>query len=236
MFNSLQTGELLFAKLGINMDEIPIEKIAAYTAVQYYLSVEDNPSDGATNLEQINRYLQSFFYLCELQEWEMAKEVLLVTLDTPTQQKLVNQMRTWSYYHEQIKVCTAILGTLDIQSEFEFLGILGNTYYCLGEYQTSIDHHKQALVIARKLSDLEKEGLVLSNLGINYRSISQFKEALQCHEESLRIAQIFSDKRAESQSFNNIGTIHFSLGNYESAIDNYQKRWEHPRMDLRRNT
>jgi tetratricopeptide (TPR) repeat protein len=224
MLNSLKSGKLLFEKLGIDIDKVPIERISEYTAIQYYLTVEDNPSNSATNLEQIKRYLQSFVHLCDLKEWEMAKELLFVSLDTPTKQKLVHQMRTWSYYQEQIKMCTKILGNLSSELELEFLSILGNAHYCLGEYQTSISYHEQALKISLELSDSQKEGSILSNLGINYRSISQFKQALQCHEKALSIAQKAMDKEAEAQSLNNIGTIHFSLGNYQLAIDNYQRR------------
>jgi hypothetical protein len=52
----------LFAKLEINTDEISIEQLAEYTAVEYFLTVEDEPSPDADNLQKINRYLEALEY------------------------------------------------------------------------------------------------------------------------------------------------------------------------------
>ena len=66
MTNSQTPGQLLFAKLEIDLDEVPIEQLAEYTAVEYYLAIEDDPPNDATNLDNVQRYLQSFDHLCDV--------------------------------------------------------------------------------------------------------------------------------------------------------------------------
>ena len=62
--SSTTLGQLLFVKLGLNLDGVPLELLADYTAVEYYLTVEDESSPDATNLEKVRCYLESFEHLC----------------------------------------------------------------------------------------------------------------------------------------------------------------------------
>jgi hypothetical protein len=102
MNTELQTpGQLLFTKLGINLDEVPIEQLSDYTAVEYYLTVEDEPPHNATNLEKVRGYLEAFYHLSEVEDWQRAKAVMGCQLDTPTQEELHQQLGTWGYYQEQ---------------------------------------------------------------------------------------------------------------------------------------
>lgn len=104
MTADLQTpGQLLFTKLGINLDEVPIEQLSDYTAVEYYLTVEDEPSPDAANIEKVRRYLEAFHHLSEVEAWEEASKILSIYLDTPTNEQLHEQLGTWGYYHERIR-------------------------------------------------------------------------------------------------------------------------------------
>ena len=168
--NELSSGLLLFAKLGIDIDEVPIEQIAEYTAVQYYLTVEDDPPPDATNLDKVRRYLEAFYHLCEVEDWERASEILFTSLDTQTNQTLHNQLGNWGYYLEQIEVYSRILHKLIGIKNSSFLNGLGNAYQALGNYEIAIEYNQQALSIALETQDRHLEGIVLVSLGNTYLS------------------------------------------------------------------
>ena len=48
--NSTTPGQLLFAELAINLDEVSFENLVHYTSVEYFLTIEDEPDSDATNL------------------------------------------------------------------------------------------------------------------------------------------------------------------------------------------
>ena len=74
--NCLELGSSLFRQLNLNFEEIPLEKIPHYTAVEYFLTVEDEPTADATNSEKVKRYREAFYHLCEVQDWHRAKQIL----------------------------------------------------------------------------------------------------------------------------------------------------------------
>jgi tetratricopeptide (TPR) repeat protein len=74
--NSKTSGQLLFEELAINLDEIPFQQLSNYTAVEYFLTVEDEPSTDATNLERVSRYLQSIHHLANCQSFQPIKIIL----------------------------------------------------------------------------------------------------------------------------------------------------------------
>lgn len=84
MSDSATPGQLLYARLGIDSRKIPLEKRQNYTAVKYFLTVEDEPPSDATNLEKVKRYLEALYHLCKLQVWEQMKIVIdePIRLDT----------------------------------------------------------------------------------------------------------------------------------------------------------
>ncbi|GAB4191229.1 MAG: hypothetical protein Fur006_34170 [Coleofasciculaceae cyanobacterium] len=64
---------------------------AHYTAAQmWYRTYEPEPD--ASNLEQVQGYLEAFHHLCEVEDWEQASKILVIPLDTATKDALVNQL------------------------------------------------------------------------------------------------------------------------------------------------
>ena len=111
--NLTPDGNLVLEKLGINPHNIATdfpnrEQRCQYRAVVNWLT-DYQPNSDATNLEKVKGYLEVFYHLCGVEDWERAKEILFVSLNTPTQQKLVHQMRTWAYYREQIQLYIIML-------------------------------------------------------------------------------------------------------------------------------
>ena len=65
----------LFEELNINLDIVPLEELADYTAVFYFLTIEDEPPQNSTNLEKVNRYLQAFDHLQNIQKLNQALKI-----------------------------------------------------------------------------------------------------------------------------------------------------------------
>ncbi|OQW92677.1 MAG: hypothetical protein BWK78_00955 [Thiotrichaceae bacterium IS1] len=76
----MTSSQKLFEKLAINWDEVPIEQLADYTAIEYYLTVEDELSINAPDTEKMRCYLESLHHLCETKDWERIKIILIVPI------------------------------------------------------------------------------------------------------------------------------------------------------------
>ncbi|WP_148650102.1 hypothetical protein [Nostoc sp. NIES-3756] len=69
----------------------------SYRAVINWLT-KYNPNADASNLEKIKGLLEAFYHLCEVEDVERAWKIIDCRLNTPTQEYLIEQLRTWGYY------------------------------------------------------------------------------------------------------------------------------------------
>lgn len=103
---------MLFACWNINLDEVLLEQLDHYIAVENYLTEDDELPPNATNLEQISGYQEAFHHLCEVAAWEKASEILFTNLNTSTNEELHEQLSTWGYYREQTHLYNRLLDKL----------------------------------------------------------------------------------------------------------------------------
>ena len=148
--DSFQQRKSLLKQLELKLDAVPFDQLSNYTAVEYYLTIEDEPPSEATNLEKVNRYLESFNHLCEVEAWEKAITIYGTRLETPTNDELHSQLRLWGYYKEQIKISLRLFRKLNLSIDVICANSLGTAYGSLGQYQRAIDYFQQALEIARE--------------------------------------------------------------------------------------
>jgi tetratricopeptide (TPR) repeat protein len=85
--HELTPGQLLFSKLKIDLDEVPIDQLAHYTAVEYYLMVEDEPPPDATNLEKVRCHLESLYHVCKVGEWNLIKAIFSMPICISQEEK-----------------------------------------------------------------------------------------------------------------------------------------------------
>lgn len=237
--NNKTPGQLLFEQLAINLDEVPFKKLVHYTAIKYFLTVEDDPPSDTTNLAKINRYLESFHHLCEVEDWERASKVILVRLNTPTKEELHEQLGTWGYFREQIEIYSQILDKLNQNLNFVFLVGFGKAHQSLTNYQEAINFFQQGLTIAEDLNDDEKKAIALSNLGGVYGSLGgaygslrsaaygklgQSKKAIEYSQQSLEIARNINNRTIEARALGNLGNIYGAIKRqYKPAITYLKK-------------
>jgi tetratricopeptide (TPR) repeat protein len=201
MVKSQTPGQLLFAQMEIDLDEVPIEQLAEYTAVEYYLTVEDEPPSDAANIEKVHRYIEAFHHLCEVEAWEKAITVFSTRLDTPTDDELHNQLNVWGYYTEQVNVYNRLLGKFSASLDTIVLNGLSNLYNSLGDYGKAIEYQWQHLKIAREIGDRLGEGIALGSLGLNYYYMGNYPKAIECDRALIVATKIGIPLAQECQEF-----------------------------------
>ncbi|WP_293127020.1 tetratricopeptide repeat protein [Microcoleus sp. bin38.metabat.b11b12b14.051] len=224
--NITPDGELVLAKLGIDGNYIKgitlRHRRTQYKAVINWLT-QYHPQPDASNLDKVRGYLEAFGHLCNVENWEAASKILLTRINTPSQEELYKQLGIWSYYREQIEVCSQILGKLNGSFDINLLNTLGNSYYILGDYRRAMDYLQQSLTIAREIQDDLGQENALVNLGKLYFLMGEYVRAIECHQHSLKIAQEIGDLRGKAQALTNLGSVYASLGNYSKTIEYSQQ-------------
>eukprot|EP01045_Picozoa_sp_COSAG04_P035191 COSAG04_NODE_8018_length_1034_cov_0.922995_2_plen_150_part_01 len=120
------------------------------------------------------------------------------------------------------------------------LGCLGGAYSDLGRHDEAIDHHTQALAIAREVGNLQMEADIQSNLAHAQRKARQeaveelaagIKRALHMDasgnardaaaefEGCLTQARALENRRVEGAVLCHLGTAYSDLGRHEEAIE-----------------
>ncbi|MEO0405852.1 MAG: tetratricopeptide repeat protein [Cyanobacteria bacterium P01_A01_bin.135] len=104
------------------------------------------------------------------------------------------------------------------------LTAIGAVLSDVGQYQTAIEYHEQALAIMREIEDRAGEGITLGNLGVVYEILSQYQEAIDLYEQRLAIAREVDDRTGESYTLGNLGIVYERRGQYQEAIDLYEQQ------------
>jgi tetratricopeptide (TPR) repeat protein len=219
-----EPGRALFANWSVNLDEIPLEQLDHYIAVENYLMDDEEPPLDVSNLEKVRDYLKSFHHLCEVEDWQRARAVICCQLDTPTQEKLHHQLGTWGYYQERIDLYSRLLYKLNPYWDSICLNGLGDAYDSLGEYVRAIEYHQQDLAIAQEIGDKAGEETALGSLGIAYHALGDYTYAVEYHQRSLVIAQEIGNKAGEGKAIGNLGIAYHALGDYVRALEYHQQR------------
>jgi tetratricopeptide (TPR) repeat protein len=196
---------------------------AHYTAAKMW-RIAYEPEPDAPNLEKVRGYLEAFHHFCEVEDWEKASDILALKLDAPTNGHLLNLLRTWGYYREQIALFRRLLGKLDSHWDSAFLNNLGIIYCSLGEYQQALDNYQQSLTISREIGDRSSEGIALHGLGCVYFSRGDYSNGIDYYDQSLVISREIGDRPTEFRTLDSLGNIYYLLGNYAPGIEIHQQQ------------
>lgn len=94
--------------------------------------------------------------------------------------------------------------------EAETLNKLGEVYRNLGETQTALKQHEQALAIFRELSNLPGEGESLHDIAAVYATQGKYETALKYYQEALLIRRTVRDKVGEANTLIGLGNTYLS--------------------------
>lgn len=171
MSDTTLSQESVLSKIGIEPSYVkfinPIWKRAHRRAAVNWLTKYHSPQ-AASNLQKVHGYLEAFHHLSVVGSWKESSEIILLQIDTPTQEELHKQLHTWGYYHQQIELYKNLLGKLNYKWDVICLSGLGNAYDALGDDRKAVDYHRQHLQLARDNGDVRQTAVALCNLGLDY--------------------------------------------------------------------
>ncbi|NET00803.1 MAG: tetratricopeptide repeat protein [Sphaerospermopsis sp. SIO1G1] len=205
----LTKSQALYESLEIDWETVSLNKLDHYNAIEYFLTLEDEPPENANNLQKVNRYLQVFYHLCEVGEWEKAGQILLFS---PLSLPLHEQLRIWGYYREQIELYQKILGKVNSEQDIICLYGLGKAFYNLSDYNQSLIYYQKLLHLARLINNRPAEAFALGGFGkiehINYN----LNGAVYYFQQQLNIANEIEDREQQAYTLNNLGYSFYFLG------------------------
>ncbi|MBD2337442.1 tetratricopeptide repeat protein [Calothrix sp. FACHB-156] len=214
--NNLFYSETILAEMGINSNTVKLMKQGlkrtSYRAVINWLT-KYNPNINASNLEKSKGLLEAFFHLCAVEDVESAWNIIHCRLNTPTQEYLLEQLRTWGYYQQLEDLCSHLLDKpLDDTKSAILLNCLGVTCSSKGDYNLAIDFYKKSLYKATQFLDCLPVGDIYCNMSFCYFYLEKFNKAIEYAEKSLEIAKSNQDERLQSKSLYYLAIAYFYLG------------------------
>jgi len=94
---------------------------------------------------------------------------------------------------------------------------IGMAYTTLSQYETALNFHQKAAVVAFEINDKSCIASAYSNIGRVYWRLQIMEKAMEYYFKSLKIQYELKDDNAIAKTLNNIGLVYFEDGNLESA-------------------
>ena len=67
-------------------------------------------AEGSDQLSQVKGYIEAFYHLCAIAEWERALTLISVRMNTPSRDILHYQLKLWGYAQERTDLYAALVG------------------------------------------------------------------------------------------------------------------------------
>jgi tetratricopeptide (TPR) repeat protein len=177
------------------------------------------PAPDSSYLESILGDLEAFELYCEIEDWEVAKDIWLG-------QQIGLKLYKRCHWQKALNGYQQLLGRLQTCDELICLQEVGNAYCELGKYTEAKDHYTKSLILARRISNHEIEANSWMNLGnINYMR-NNLVDAIEEYIISEDIHEKNNDDLGRAKSLLNLGNSYQSLKNYELAIKYHEKSLE----------
>lgn len=114
----------------------------------------------------------------------------------------------------------------DARGEAITVGLIGNCYKKLGDYDRARQMLEQALAMKQKLGDRSEEGRTLSHLGLLFWEMGDYAKATDHLMRSIELARQIGDLKLEGSSANNLGLVYDEQGEYKRSLAQYQRALE----------
>jgi tetratricopeptide (TPR) repeat protein len=209
----------LYQSLAIDWETVSLNQLDKYTAIEYFLTLEDEPPENANNLQKINRYLQVFYHLCEVAEWEKAGLILSFC---PISLPLHEQLRIWGYYREQIELYQQLLGKLNTEQDIICLYGLGRAFYNLSDYDQSLIFYQELLKLAKLINNRQAEALAMGGLGNIQYMRTNINGAIAYFQRQLDIANEICDDEQKGYALHNLGYVFYFSGLNQGKYNDQQ--------------
>lgn len=222
----------VLTQIGITPDRIrhvqPVLKRTHCRAIINWLT-RHRPSPTADNLEQVKGYLQAFYHLCDIEEYERAFSLISTQLNTPTQDPLHYHLRTWGYPQVRTALYQALVDNVNHRGNESWnarvLQFLGESYQTTGNYYQAQTCLERSLNLFQTIEpdDAENVGMLLSALGEVHYALGDYPTAIEHQTRWLAIARQSNLRYGEGIALGSLGNIYESQGDYAKATSFHQQ-------------
>ncbi|HTJ52942.1 MAG TPA: tetratricopeptide repeat protein, partial [Cyclobacteriaceae bacterium] len=105
----------------------------------------------------------------------------------------------------------------------EASNVLGNIYFTLGMYDSSMRYHRQALIIATADNHPYQEEQACQGMAENFVRLVNGDSVRYYLQKSLTMAIARKDKISEARSYNTLGNMAIDENKFKEALENYIK-------------
>lgn len=116
--------------------------------------------------------------------------------------------------------------TGNINVELRGLNNIANVFNKLKNYMEAKKYYTEALLRAKKVKDIEAEGMIQCNLGLTFYNNNDLKNSDLFYKKAIEIGNIIHSKQILWESYFGLGQCHERLKQFPLAIENYTKAIE----------
>jgi tetratricopeptide (TPR) repeat protein len=189
------------------------------TALRNWLKLYQSPANSGT-LEQVKHFLETFYHLCSVHQWQLASRVLAVAMP---EGEFHNQLGIWGHFQEQIQVYQQLIERISPTLDLVFLNGLGTIYFMLKDCDRAMEYFNRCLEMSRNTENLYWQGSVLGNLASVHNFLGRKAQAIRDYEESLQIASEIEDWQMQSNALGNLGVVYREIGQFQQALTYHQQ-------------
>ncbi|OLT60597.1 hypothetical protein BJP37_17860 [Moorena bouillonii PNG] len=225
--NFIYSSDKVLSYLGIDPKKIKdirsTLKRSHYRSAINWLTIY-SPNSNSSNLEKVKGLLEAFYQFSEIEEWDIASKVISIPLNTPTNQALYNQLKTWGYYGEQIDIYQRLLGKINSDWDTICIDGLGNATRALGKWDQSREYYQQQLKKSKTIIDPDTKITALIGLANNFKFQCQYQQATNYYLQVSEIAFENSNHKGRIMALAGLGSVLTCLGQYEMALEYHQQQ------------
>ena len=108
---------------------------------------------------------------------------------------------------------------------------MGNVFFLMGDYTSSVDQYKKSIDIKEQLQDIEGLAKTLNNIGETYFHLGDYNSANTSFIKSIGLTKN-NDLIHENQKY--LGIAHYELSNYDSSKIYLKKADEYFKGDVKK--
>ncbi|MDJ1185926.1 tetratricopeptide repeat protein, partial [Roseofilum casamattae] len=223
----LPSSQLILEKLSIDQSNIkfikPRWKRPHYRAIVNWL-VKYQPFEGVSHLEKVRGYLEGFYHLCEVENWDSASKILLSPLEFLDGNHLSLQLDIWSYFQEEISLCKKLLHKVNSTVDVDCFIVIGDGYIDLGQYDKAFETYHNGLKLSRQMNDCNGEITSLLCLGLICHYQGKYHEAVKYYQKALntniKIEDLTTDYLLlKAKILGNLGMTYHNLDKYRESVE-----------------
>lgn len=170
-------------------------------------------SGSAQNLESLLKEINS-----------QADSLRVATYGLISEKYLRSQTDSALYYANQQLTLALKLGNKKQQMYGEIH--LGFAYKYLGEYEPSLEHHFNALALARELQRSSAEASYLSGIATMYKRMDNYEQSESYFLQSIKLKQDNKDTLSLAHSYINYGNLLDAMDRDEESLQRYRQALE----------